>query len=106
MSSARWPAWKYWLIEPPRTGQNRVAGAGAGARVVVVTPTLEVEVEPMPSGPGSGVASGSTATGSGRSPLVCGMTERALRSRMAAFSSASRVSNWLVASGWPGVFAP
>ena len=29
MSSARWPAWKYWLIEPPGTGQTRRPAAGA-----------------------------------------------------------------------------
>src|SRR5687768_3797032 len=65
MSRAKWPAWKYWLMAPPGTGQFRRPTAGAattprevGAVAVAICPTL--------FGPGSGVAFGSTATGGGR----------------------------------------
>src|SRR5688500_10061102 len=63
MSSARCPAWKYWLMAPPGTGHTRRPTAGAatartvGELIVAVCPTL--------SGPGSGVTFGSTAIGIG-----------------------------------------
>src|SRR5687768_11047540 len=80
MSSARCPAWKYWLIEPPWTGHTSAAGAGAATRVVtplgaevVVPPTLVV-------GAASGVASGLIGTGVGSGAGWAGTTAGTPRS--------------------------
>src|SRR3990170_3662058 len=65
MSTARWPAWKYWLYEPPGTGQASRPAAGGGAAPRDEGP-VAVATSPMPVGAASGVASGSIATGVGR----------------------------------------
>src|SRR5919106_3935672 len=60
-SMARWPAWKYWLIEPLGTGHWSEAPVGAAKTALVGVPPTSA----VPVGAGSGVASGSTGTGVG-----------------------------------------
>src|ERR671919_1431237 len=84
MSTARCPAWMYWVIEPAGTGQASgpptgatTVTAGADGRSVVPTE--------MRFGPGSGGAAGSTGTGVGLG-LSVGRMAGALRAKRAGSS--------------------
>ena len=73
MSSARCPAWKYWLIDPPLTGQTSDPGAPAGCGAVTAGAPRPTRGAGVSGGRGAGVAA-TTSMGAadsvGRTPRL------------------------------------